>query len=795
MSSIPTKSSHQKRLHQSIRALIATSVTVSLLATPALAQEKKSLEEVLVTARRQAENLQNVPVAVAAFNQEMLTQNSVTSAFDVSKIVPGLTITADSGNPSLPSFAIRGRGQSYGAAAGSVETYFADVPLSSPFQMPAMPPQFFDVASFQVLKGPQGTLFGRSTTGGAVLIVPETPKMNEISGYARVQGGDYGNQQFEGALNLPILDDTLALRLAVFHWKRDGYMKTSAFYPGTTTPIVDSRNGGLLGRQEFSNQNTDEVRATLLWRPSDAFENSTIVTWHRDDTKSSSGGGLMLDGSGNTVHEPGYNTRTAYIDTNLDKPANTAVAFINTTTIELAEQLSLKNIFGYIHAEGYTNDAADADGTAATIINIYEPLHERENKQYTDEVQLNGRLFADRLNFTLGALVDRTREPGGLFSMNAASTNPVIGAPTIDPAHPGAVQMQTRFQQNSIDSEAAFISLTYAITDQLNATAGYRHSWDDVRADQASAVQASIYQPYILSSVTFDSYKVKSEGDVFNAGVDYHLTSDVMVYGGWRRGYKHGGFNSSQTSAALASFGPEKVDSFNLGMKSSFNAGDMLGRFNIEGFYDKYKGMQFSYLSLAGANLTTITTNVPKTTFRGFDMDFVLEPTEWMSLNGSYTYIDAFHTEWPDTTVPGSTLDLTENIVPFVSRNKYNLALTLHTELPNDIGELLWRTSYTYQDRFITTPFNKLSPAAQAGIFGQFNHVQRGAALVDDYSTVDTRLEWNHLLGSRFDTALTVTNLTDEKYFVGNSGTLNFGVQGNAYAPPRMYTVEVSTKF
>jgi len=100
-----------------------------------------------------------------------LTERAITSAFDLNRAVPGLTVEADSGNAGLPAFSIRGKGQNYGAAAGSVETYFADIPLSAPFQIPTLPPQFFDLQSLQVLKGPQGTLFGRSTTGGAMVLV------------------------------------------------------------------------------------------------------------------------------------------------------------------------------------------------------------------------------------------------------------------------------------------------------------------------------------------------------------------------------------------------------------------------------------------------------------------------------------------------------------------------------------------------------------------------------------------------------------------------------------------------
>jgi iron complex outermembrane receptor protein len=159
-----------------------------------LASSGAEVNDIIVTARRRAELSQDVPLAITAFSQESLRANNVTSAVDLSRVAPGLVGVPSSGNPNLVDFSIRGRGLVYGAAAGSVETYFSDVPLSPNFQMPQLPPQFFDLQSVQVLKGPQGTLFGRSTTGGAVLLQPQLPT-DKFEGYARLQAGNYSNIQ------------------------------------------------------------------------------------------------------------------------------------------------------------------------------------------------------------------------------------------------------------------------------------------------------------------------------------------------------------------------------------------------------------------------------------------------------------------------------------------------------------------------------------------------------------------------------------------------------------------------
>lgn len=748
-----------------------------------------NLGDIVVTARRHEESLQRAPVAVAAFSQQQLTRRAITSSFALNTSVPGLTVEADSGSGALPSFAIRGRGQNYGSSAGSVETYFADVPLSPPFQMPTLPPQFFDLSSFQVLKGPQGTLFGRATTGGAVVIVPQAPT-NEFGGYARLQGGTHGDFQAEGAINIPIVDDKILLRVAGFHAQRDGYMHTIG---GQTDDLPPHE---ILPSQSFDNVNTSEVRATLLVKPTDNLTNSTIVTYHYDKIRASSGPYLELDfATGESFFAPYAKTRLLDTHVNLDKGANKTWAVFNTTTYDFSDTVSLKNIFGYIDAQGYSFDAADSDGALATTVDVPGPSRPRKNRQLTDEVQLAGKLFNDRLSWIVGGLIDRTREPGALDKINVAS---VVVTPD-----GGLV---TRYVQNTVNSESVYGSLTYKITDKMNFTAGFRHAWDDVRAKTANQPGYSTTvipgAPGTACDADFScvyKYKITPQGNIFDAGVDYHFSPNTMVYGGYKRGYKHGGIDDSQVDPTLAQFGGEKLDDFYLGLKTTFNVGDMRGRFNIEGYYDLYKGLQAAYLGSVNGIITTIVTNIPKTTYRGFDMDFTLEPTRWLEVTGSYSLIDAFNTKWLDNSIPGQAqadrINLANNPLGYVSRNKVSITPRFHTELAGDKGEIAFAPTVSYQDKFYTTPIGAILPAAEANVLGQFNQIAHGGATVPAYTTVDLRVEWNRVMGSRFSVAMNVTNATNKLFYLGNGATLNFGASGMAYGPPRMFSFDVSTKF
>ena len=158
--------------------------------------------DIVVTARKRSESLQKVPVAVTAFTAEMLRQKTIQRVYDLATNTPGLTIRAASGDRTRPDFFIRGQGSTYGTQPGVV-VYFADAPAFTPLY-PGTNIQFYDLGSAQVLKGPQGTLFGRSTIGGAVLLAPQRPK-NDFGGFIDLSAGDYAYKEASGALNIPII--------------------------------------------------------------------------------------------------------------------------------------------------------------------------------------------------------------------------------------------------------------------------------------------------------------------------------------------------------------------------------------------------------------------------------------------------------------------------------------------------------------------------------------------------------------------------------------------------------------
>lgn len=789
-------------------SLMLPALAQAQMAEPQSGEEVAADSEILVTARRTEERLQDVPVSITAFSQAALNERTITTAYDLSRAVPGLIVNAGSGNASLPDFSIRGRGQFFGAASGSVETYFADVPLSPPFQIPTLPPQFFDLASVQVLKGPQGTLFGRNTTGGAVLFVPAAPT-DKLEGYVRAQLGDYQNRQFEAAVNLP-LGDRVALRLAGFYWHRKGYTRTV----GGETDFTTFKP---LPVQYFNNQDVIELRGTLKVDLTDTLTNSTIVTWHSDKNRSSSKAvraraGTALGGALATsiLADP----QLATLDTNLDRDWSSTFGVINTTTWDVTDNLRVKNIFSYIAARGYGNNPADVDGGAIPGINLVTPLRQLKNNQLVNELQLQGKAADGRIEWIVGAMHDQTRQPGEPAKMNI--TTNTFGFSAAGPDY------DVQFRQSTFTSRSVFASLTGHATERLTLTAAARHTWDDI-ADRSIQVNNSTVNlaappsPTALPAgvVYLDLQgKRKFRGWSYNVGVDYKVSDDVMIYGGYKRGYKRGGFNGR--GGNLADFGPETVDNFYLGAKTSFDLGGSRGTFNIEGFWDTYQGAQRSYLDLAGGALVTTIQNVPKSRYRGFDTDIALSPTEWLDLSANYTFVDAKHLEYPDNTVAGALALLPAAFQPiflashplvnnalavnppgYNSKHKVNIQARIHGEVGGGT-ELVLIPNLTYQSGFFFNDGSVRIPAIQEVLFNNgapINALADGANQAPGYTLINLRAEANGIMGKNIDFAVGVNNLTDKAYILGGGGIWSFGVDAVVLGPPRMFYAEVKFRF
>jgi len=375
--------------------------------------------EIVVTARRRNESLQSVPVSINAFDTAAMESRSIRTTTDLTQASPGLRFSSE-GTTYTSSVSMRGLGKNAAATTGTpaVVVYFAEVPVPGDnLNIPT-----YDLASIQVLKGPQGTLFGRNTIGGAILIAPARPSF-DFSGYMRGTYGNYDYKALEGAINLPLIDDVAALRIAGQIRRRDGYVQDLSYGD----------------RLDDVNQNS--VRASLLLEPAENFSNTTIFDYFDASEK---GNGYILF---RVNHLPGLEfldgplddalaaqqtggirrTRSAVPDP-YTKPRFWGIT--NITEWQLGN-IELKNIFGY-----RVNDIrirGNFDGLPPLFdddVALYKTLAARNNdRSISDEFQAQGKMLGGRLDFIVGAFYSKL-EPNGVRGITNRSFD-LIGPSTL----------------------------------------------------------------------------------------------------------------------------------------------------------------------------------------------------------------------------------------------------------------------------------------------------------------------------------------------------------------------------
>ena len=542
-------------LRRALRAgLLGTSLCVGLTAAPsAFAEEAapapadgaptadadNSGEAILVTARRVEERLQDVPVSITVFNQDELTKRNIAVATDLAAYTPSLSVNQRYG-PEKSVFAIRGFNQANNTAP-TIGTYFAEVVgvraqggTTSGNTVGAG--AFSDLANVQVLKGPQGTLFGRNTTGGAILLTPQKPT-GRLGGYLEGTYGNFDQRRLQGALNAP-LADTFRVRLSFDRNKRDGYM----------------RNRSGIGPKGFNDIDYVYGRLSVVGDLTPNLENYMIAHYSRSRTF---GYGAKIDtcakdvADGGTVvttpGTPGFNGSTLLqvlscrdqvarqaargdgpydVESNLLNPYEHLEQWqlINTTTWEASDALTFKNIVSYgelrerlnlsflttnyfvpnYNGEGgfnltrYVNPAIrNANGTdrivpAGTSFQLFNTdgsgpgTYGAAQSTVTEELQLQGRSADDRLNYVIGGYLEFSRPIGFStnISANFLSCTSAEDLACTNPLAFGAFS-QTRTKL-SFNNHGVYAQGTYRFTDQLSLTAGARWTFDKIVGDGQS---------------------------------------------------------------------------------------------------------------------------------------------------------------------------------------------------------------------------------------------------------------------------------------------------------------------
>jgi iron complex outermembrane receptor protein len=764
---------------------LAVAQTTPAASAPS-ADSGTSLEEVVVTARRRTEALANVPVAVDVVSAESLQTRLIQTQADLQVAVPGLTVVSGNNNNEL-NFVMRGESvDGYSGSPPGVQPYVDEVPV------PIMSSTaLYDLENVQAVKGPQGTLFGRNSTGGAVLFQTATPK-NDFGGYASVQYGNYDRLVAEAAVNLPIIPDTLLVRFS-------GFAASGGAY------VLNLYNDQLEG---------DDIhrsgRITIEARPMDGLVNTTTVQFERatgtdvPDTayytvpcgKPSGFNSCTYSPANQPFFSellsgklfPGYPSGYVYpggfqslpqfqrsqgnyvIDQNASFAHSLDSVFaIDKTTLDLSSAASLKNIFGYSYASnsiGYDTDYSPYPivqmySPSAILDNASLPVENSKTKSISDELQLQGTVFDARLNYLLGLFYIDTRED------------------YLSPLWLSSINNSVYYHAETDDkSYAVFSQETYKLTDSLNLTLGGRWTKEDIGLNQLSESVFGAGYPQTTSE----------NKPSWTASLDYHFTSSLMAYVTTRGSWRRGGFNpfnpptaTPETSASAPGgnyFLPETVRDVEGGVKFEGHIADVPVRANLAVYNSWITDVQkTAYIVFAGT-VSSATVNVPKSEVQGIEADFNTRPVDWLVVGGSAAYTDARFTQATSTLLGAPVTYGPFGDVPRFSGSIYG---DTQWKLPNDKGSLNFHVDVYGQSAFY---FSNLGGSVLPG------------TELPAYTLVNMRLDWADIFGKRVKVGLYVKNLANKLYYTGGSaGAEDFSVESATFGAPRTFGVAVREDF
>lgn len=672
---------------------VAIALTSSGFALNAQAQDGQRrgsaaalLEEVVVTARKREEGAQEVPLSVTALNSDQMDALKVRDLTNLGVGMPNVSFEDLGTTRGTANFSIRGLGinssiPSIDPAVGVfVNGVYMAINSGIVFDM-------FDVESVEVLRGPQGTLFGRNVTGGAVLINHKKPG-EELEGTARyaVDTGDDGgiNSYYMGAIGGPITDD-LGARLVMYYNDDDGKFENQF-------------NG-----DDFGEIEQKMVRGSVVWTPSDSTE--LIVRYEYSDIEG--------QGPASQTHTNGSGVPGAFVnfdrestDFSIDEEGfqDNSTKF---ATVEFNWDVgfgdgTITNIFGYRDYEA--ESVSDIDAQPVWLFHAPAWL---EAEQYSNELRYNG-LFADRANVTVGALYLTN-------DMQYHERRDLLGIAT------GGVAPAASFDGGGdyqVDSYTVFAQVDYDLNDQWTLTAGVNYSYEekDVKIASLSANINNPYDPANSCNIVTNGpqpcdFDFVDDDDWDNLapklGATFNIDDRQRVYGHWTRGYRSGGYNLRNTSFDPADtpgpFDEEEVNNFEIGYKSTHD----WGRLNAAVFYNEIDDMQRELNTAGPIGTIQLVRNTADATLMGVEVDGTVSITENILMIASVGYVDSEYDSVSldlngDGVVDGTDEDLD---IPRAPELSYSIGFTWDIDV-GSWGYATTRATYNYRDDMAYTDDN-----------------------------------------------------------------------------------------
>lgn len=704
-------------------------------------QAENSLADVVVTAQRREERLQRVPLAVTALDAATLRDQNVTGLADVSRVAPNIAISSSgytAPTNALPVIYIRGIGQQDPAIYSDpgvpvyVDGVYVARSAGGAIDLP-------DIGRVEVLRGPQGTLFGKNAVGGAVNIVTAAPGARTGADLT-YSGGNFGLFEARGVLDYHA-SDQLGLAAAFDAKHENGY--------GDRLDVATGRRLGRLGDQRHLSG-----RLRARWTPSAALtvDLSADYTRYRDTATPGQTtivpSGLLTLWNARVGTPQGLPISQAVTASgrydNFSRNSGAVRDDLGGVSGTIAYDLggvTLKSITAYREAHDVFN--RDADSAPAVYLEVFRDM---KSRQFTQELQLLGRTLDDRLDYIVGGFYLHDR---------ANQLDYVPLTPGLYPQIPQAAQDRPRtyVDAQTTNSYAAYAQATLRPIPAIGLTAGVRYT-DESKDAVVSAVSPQSGIVYVPATPLHDRWTAWTP----RFALDGRVSDTVLLYASASRGFKSGGFNGRPANpASLTTFDPETVWSYEAGLKSELLQHH--ARANLAVFQGDYRNIQLSRQTIInGVNISDIN-NVAASRIRGAEGELTLLPARGLELDGSLGYTHNRYTQ----VQPGAIVTA-DNKIPYAPKWTWTLSARYRAELSG--GTLTPSVNFAYRSSTYVTPNN--SPVS----------------LLDGYGLLAARLSFTPT-SKRWDLAAFATNLTDKRYRISVGDSTGAGLVYNLYGRPR----------
>ncbi|WEJ98435.1 MAG: TonB-dependent receptor [Candidatus Sphingomonas phytovorans] len=617
------------------------------------------LADIVVTANRREEALQNVPAAITAISGETLIRDNISDLSGIANRTPGLSFAAFAAGQ--PEIAIRGVGtKEDGPAASdstvvSVDGVYIAARSAQVFDL-------FDLERVEVLRGPQGTLYGKNSIGGSVNFVTLQP--NSTPQFkARIKIGNYGRMDAAGLVSGPIADNLFG-KIAVSYRSNDGYLRNV---------LVGSPFYG----QRWGETESVSYRGTLRWEPTDRFSASVTIDGAHDDNGATnrepvgSQGPLhncgcasdpvavnvALGGAGSPyttlADVEGYTRRNIFgvnvqLAYQFDFATLSSISSYRRTSYDYLEDssgLPAARVFTDLTgASGNPNNVLLSPATNGFTFKITDAVNERP-RQYTQELRLTSP-SGESFDWIAGIFVTKEKN-FRIEGFNFPSLGRADRLPSIS----------NSYQSNDGFAYAGYAQASYRPIDRLKITAGGRYSYERKEITSEARIVSGL--PLLLQAYPLVSARASWSNFSWKVIADYEIAPRLLTYASVATGFKSGGFTGTASTAAVATrpFGPENATNYELGVKSELF--DRRLRLNVAAFYTDYRNLQVTrFFQPAGTTFGQfITENAGKASIKGIEVEAAASPVSGVEIGGTFAYLDARYTEFtgtPSTIVTGA---------------------------------------------------------------------------------------------------------------------------------------------